>query len=318
MKKRVLSVLLALCLAGSLASTAWAAGDTAGATPSPAPVTQNLDENAGEPAELNENGEDLENTDLTDETLDDATDGAPDSDSTGVPEEGDTSDDSAAAGTSASDEEDSTSANEGDSTPAGDASSADGSTGAEDENTSTPTEEDIEGTDASDADQNKDAVSGPTTSSSNEIQKAPQKVMPTSNANGVDTLADYNNLDSVELKWGNNKSTLKAYLVNVDKNGTQVTSSLDNAVDISGTNGNIYAIANALGVDSEKFEFGWAILKPDAQQAVNDSNAKSHLTALSYYNFGWFRPDYAWGYKTDGGWKKVSDNGGKLYFVFKE
>lgn len=92
MKKRVLSVLLALCLAGSLASTAWAAGDTAGATPSPAPVTQNLDENAGEPAELNENGEALENTDLTDETLDDATDGAPDSDSTGVPEEGDTSD----------------------------------------------------------------------------------------------------------------------------------------------------------------------------------------------------------------------------------
>lgn len=138
MKKRVLSVLLALCLAGSLASTAWAAGDTAGATPSPAPVTQNLDENAGEPAELNENGEDLENTDLTDETLDDATDGAPDSDSTGVPEEGDTSDDSTAAGTSASDEEDSTSANEGDSTLAGDASSADGSTGAGDANDSTP------------------------------------------------------------------------------------------------------------------------------------------------------------------------------------
>lgn len=322
MKKRVLSALLALCLAGSLASTAWAAGDTAGATPSPAPVTQELDENAVEPAELNdelnENDEDLENTDLTDETLDDATDGAPDSDSTGVPEEGDTSDDSAAAGTSASDEEDSTSADEGDSTPAGDASSADDSTGTGDESTSTPTEEDTEGTDTSDADQNKDAVPGPTTSSSNEIQKAPQKVMPMSNANGVDTLADYNNLDSVELKWGNNKSTLKAYLVNVDKNGTQVTSGRDNAVDISSTNGDIYAIANALGIDSEKFEFGWAILKPDAQQAVNDSNAKSHLTALSYHNFGWIRPNYAWGYKTDGGWNKVSDNGGNLYFVFQE
>lgn len=126
MKKRVLSVLLALCLAGSLASTAWAAGDTAGATPSPAPVTQELDENAGEPAELddelNENDEDLENTDLTDETLDDATDGAPDSDSTGVPEEGDTSDD--------------------DTTPAEDGESDEESTAANDESSSAPVDED--------------------------------------------------------------------------------------------------------------------------------------------------------------------------------
>lgn len=126
MKKRVLSVLLALCLAGSLASTAWAAGDTAGATPSPAPVTQELDENAVEPAELNDelnkNDEDLENTDLTDETLDDATDGAPDSDSTGVPEEGNPSDN--------------------DGTPAEDGESDEESTAANDESSSAPVDED--------------------------------------------------------------------------------------------------------------------------------------------------------------------------------
>lgn len=146
MKKRVLSVLLALCLAGSLASTAWAAGDTAGATPSPAPVTQELDENAGEPAELNdelnENDEDLENTDLTDETLDDATEDAPDSDSTGVPEEGNPSDN--------------------DGTPAEDGESDEDSTAANDESSSAPADEDDNIADEpADADGTSEDVAGP-------------------------------------------------------------------------------------------------------------------------------------------------------------
>lgn len=299
MKKRVLSALLALCLTLSLAGAAFAENEPPVTTASPAPVTQNLDENNGEPAELNENGEDLDNTEPTGETLDDATDGAQDSDSTGVPEEGNTSD-----------EDNSTSTDEGDSTPAVDSSSEDDSTGTEDENASTPSEEDTEGTDASEADQNEDAVSGPATSSSNEIQKAPQGVMPMSN--DVDTLANYDSLDCVELKWGNNKSTLKAYLVNVNKNGTQVTSSLDDAVDISDTKGNIDAIAKALRVDSEKFEFGWAILKNSADEAADAKN-EGHFTGLKY--------DKSWQYTTGKYlhvWKDVSKNGGKLYFVFKE
>lgn len=127
MKKRVLSALLALCLTLSLAGAAFAENEPPVTTASPAPVTQNLDENNGEPAELNENGEDLDNTEPTGETLDDATDGAQDSDSTGVPEEGNTSD-----------EDNSTSTDEGDSTPAVDSSSEDDSTGTEDENASTP------------------------------------------------------------------------------------------------------------------------------------------------------------------------------------
>lgn len=91
MKKRVLSALLALCLTLSLAGAAFAEGETPVTTASPAPITQNLDENSGEPAELNENGEDQESTQPTDETPDDATGGAQDSDSTGVPEEGNSS-----------------------------------------------------------------------------------------------------------------------------------------------------------------------------------------------------------------------------------
>lgn len=304
MKKRVLSALLAICLTLSLAGAAFAENEPPVTTASPAPVTQNLDENNGEPAELNENGEDLDNTEPTGETLDDATDGAQDSDSTGVPEEGNTSD-----------EDNSTSTDEGDSTPAVDSSSEDDSTGTEDENASTPSEEDTEGTDASEADQNEDAVSGPATSSSNEIQKAPQGVMPMSN--DVDTLANYDSLDYVELKWGNNERTLKAYLVNVDKNGTQVVSNL-NRVDIADTDGDIEEIAKALGVNSEKFDFGWAILKNKAQGAASDSNEKSHLTGLKYRAFGPFNSNYQWGYKTNSWWKQVSDNGGNLYFVFKE
>lgn len=131
-------------------------------------------------------------------------------------------------------------------------------------------------------------------------------------SNDVDTLANYDSLDCVELKWGNNKSTLKAYLVNVNKNGTQVTSSLDDAVDISDTKGNIDAIAKALRVDSEKFEFGWAILKNSADEAADAKN-EGHLTGLKY--------DKSWQYTTGKYlhvWKDVSKNGGKLYFVFKE
>lgn len=131
MKKRVLSALLALCLTLSLAGAAFAENETPVTTASPAPVTQDLDENNGEPAEMNENGEDQENTELTDETLDDATYGAEDSDSIGVPEEDNTFE-----------EDNSTSADEGDSVSAEDTATEDDSTSAEDENTSTPADVD--------------------------------------------------------------------------------------------------------------------------------------------------------------------------------
>ena len=179
MKKRVLSALLAICLTLSLAGAAFAENETPVTTASPAPVTQNLDENNGEPAELNENGEDLDNTEPTGETLDDATDGAQDSDSTGVPEEGNTSDDSTAAGTSASDEDNSTSADEGDSAPAGDASSEDDSTGAEEDESTLVENSSLE---AGTSSEDSGAEAGPTTVPSENPE-------PVDNNGGISTFA---------------------------------------------------------------------------------------------------------------------------------
>lgn len=206
MKKRVLSALLAICLTLSLAGAAFAENEPPVTTASPAPVTQNLDENNGEPAELNENGEDQENTELTGETLDDATDGAQDSDSTGVPEEGNTSDDSTAAGTSASDEDNSTSADEGDSAPAGDASSEDDSTGAEEDESTLVENSSLE---AGTSSEDSGAEAGPTTVPSENPE-------PVDNNGGISTFAVSGDTDSDSNEY-ETADGLKTYTFDLDR-----------------------------------------------------------------------------------------------------
>lgn len=174
MKKRVLSALLALCLTLSLAGAAFAENETPVTTASPAPVTQNLDENNGEPAELNENGEDLDNTEPTGETLDDATDGAEDSDSIDVPEEGNTSnDDGTAEGIAASDEDNSITAedpsiNDDDSTSAGDTVPEDDSTSSQEDESALAEDNALEESESS---VDSSAENGPESASSEEPEQ---------------------------------------------------------------------------------------------------------------------------------------------------
>lgn len=202
MKKRVLSALLALCLTLSLAGAAFAENETPVTTASPAPVTQNLDENNGEPAELNENGEDQENTELTDETLDNATDGAEDSDSIDVPEEGNTSnDDGTAEGIAASDEDNSITAedpsiNDDDSTSAGDTVPEDDSTSSQEDESALVEDNTLEESESS---VDSRAENGPESASSEE----PEQV---DNNGGISTFAVSGDtgVDSNKYQTGSN------------------------------------------------------------------------------------------------------------------
>lgn len=291
MKKRVLSVLLALCLAGSLASTAWAAGDTAGATPSPASVTQNLDENAGEPAELNENGEDLENTDLTDETLDEATDGTPDSDSTGVPEEGDTSDN--------------------DGTPAEDGESDEGAMSAGDESDSTQASENNIVT-GDEPDPN--ASNGALDYGANAVDDASERIA------GATTFAAS---DGQPVVVSNRSNKLTVYVINLDPNGdANLTSKTE--LNEAQIDNDIDSWVNALEVPAN-YRFVRAVVKPSAADARNATDGQSDISYFEYGKHweGLSRKDDWWYSRDRWTWNLVSRNDtgntkNTVYFVFEE